>query len=333
MKVLAFVGDDPGQRGATCLLGVLYDQDGERHGEVTYCVVWDHALRKTDRREHVDPCHFAREVARHAVIATGDEPYVARVVIEVPRVGGRMYSADGVVTQGANYGIVLAASLCSSEFRAEVVEDADPAAGQWHAEAGVTVPKGGDRKAESIRAASALLAAWQAAGATVVVPPSKSGLTHDQADALLLAHLGVLRWLGRAAVPANAGATARAKDRAKAARDHEVARAIDGVNAKMLKAAVFTIACPKCPSQSGDRCSGTTCRERTWAVAATLKPVTLIRGAPMVSLPRGAVITCSRGVWRMGGEKVSRATLDTAIDDGAVRLTLDDKRRPVWVVR
>lgn len=338
-KVLAFVGDDPGQKGATCLLGVLDDPEGARHGEVVYAAVWDHALRKTERGEHVDPCHFAARVREHAIAAgiSGDSPFagVARVVIEVPNVQGKFgkFNASSIITQGANYGIVLAASLCSSEFRAEVVEGADASAGRWRTEAGIIAVAGEDVKTTAIREAGTLLGAWSFSRATVVVPPRKYGLTHDQADAVLLAHLGVLRWLGRTVAPTDAGATARGKARAKAARDHEVARAIEDIPAKALKVATLCAVCPKCAAKAGERCGPKMCRERTWSVAATLKPMPLIRRESPVPMPRGATIMCSRGVWRMGTEKVDRATLDAAIDSGLVRLTLDDKRRPVWVFR
>lgn len=342
-KVLAFVGDDPGQKGAGCLLGVLDDPDGARHGEVVYVAVWDHALRKTERGEHVDPCHFAAMVREHAALACVDGAVralerdmrvdIASVVIEVPNVQGKFgkFNAGSIITQGANYGIVLAASLCSSEFRAEVVEGADASAGRWRTEAGLPVPKGADPKAHSITCANILLNAWSKAGARIVGPMEK--LTHDQADAVLLAHLGVLRWLGRTVAPADAGAAARGKARAKAVRDHEIARAVEGVNAKALKATTLSISCPKCKAVVGERCGRAMCRERGWAAASSLKSPRLGFSVLPPAMTAGAVITCSRGVWRTGTEKVDRATLDAAIDSGLVRLTLDDKRRPVWVVR
>lgn len=340
MKVLAFVGDDPGQKGAGCLLGVIDDPDGDRHGEVVYAAVWDHALRKTERGEHVDPCHFAEQVRCHAgsagvvLLASGRAP-IARIVIEVPNVQGKFgkFNAGSIITQGANYGIVLAASLCSSEFRSEVVEGADASAGRWRTEAGIVAAAGEDAKTTAIREAGTLLGVLSFSHATVVVPPRKGGLTHDQADAVLLAHLGVLRWLGRTVAPADAGATARGKARAKAARDHEVARAVEGVNAKALKSVERSVVCPVCKAEIGQQCGLRVCRARAWAVAATLKAPVLGLAAPRVDMPAGATITCSRGVWRMGTEKVDRADLDAAIDGGRVRLTLDDKRRPVWVVR
>lgn len=354
-RVLAFVGDDPGQRGATCLLGVLDDPDGTRHGEVVYCAVWDRVLRKTDRGEHVDPVHFAEQVRRHAIEAGVVDRValhihslqvdVARVVIEVPRVGGRKFSGIGVVTQGANYGIILAVSLCSSEFRAEVVEDADPAAGQWYDEAGAELPKGKDRKRHSCDLAADLVAAWSRTGVVRVDLPRGGFIVKKdgRADALLLAHLGVLRWLGRAAVADRAGEKAARRSKVKDARDHEVARAMYGVDRKAMR----KVPCPRCGALTVEKCEGgkSTCRERVWAAAAASKPATLITDSAdlhafleaMRDAPAGNAIACAQGVWRRvltdgtRSAKVSRQALDAAIDAGMVRLTLDARRRPVWV--
>ena len=350
MRTLAFIGDDPGQKGAGCLLGVLDDPDGERHGEVVYCGVWDHALRKTDKGDHVDPVHFAQSVRSHAlaagtqgadIIAEWHQPVpVERAVFERPNIGGRRFGASSIVTQIANFGMVVSAALCSSDFRANVVEEADPGGGQWYAEAGVKVPKGGDRKTESIRAAEALLSSWRARKGFAEFRGKAGDLTPDQADAVLLAYLGVQRWLGRTAVPAKAGGAAQARERAKAFRDHEVARAMEGVPMRS-RLPTGTLGCPRCEAFREERCEGgkTTCRERKFALAARLKPARLDVGVDaqrFVALVGGwKSLSYVRGKWRCegSGPSIDRLLVDAAIDTGLVRLTLDDKRRPVWVVR
>lgn len=338
-RVMAFVGDDPGQKGAGCLLGVTDDPDGPQHGSVVYAAVWDHALRTTDAGEHVDPIAFAEQVRSHAMAAHVEPSTrmpIARVVIERPSIQGKAgkFAAGTIVTQCANYGVVLGASLCSANFNAALVEDAIASGGRWRAEAGVAAATGEDAKVTAIREASLRLKAWADAGATIVVPERKDGLTHDQADAALLAYLGVLRWLGRTTAPVNAGGAAKIKARAKAARDYEVERAVAGIDTKTLKTLARGVACPRCFAAIGEVCGKTLCRERTWAAAASYRAlqVPLTRPDALRAHP-GSAITCSRGVWRMGTDKISRAVLDAAIDSGLVRLTLDDKRRPVWVVR
>lgn len=351
MRVLAFVGDDPGLKGAGCLLGVVDDPDGERHGDVTYCAVWDHVAREVDDGQVVCPVHFSQVLRMHAVYANIESSHeamehgyrvrVERFVIERPNVGGGMRFGNAtIVSQGGNYGIILGAALCSSEFTCARVETADPVGGKWYAEVGAVTPKGGDRAAHSIKTATDLCAGWHRSGATVDMGGGKKGLRHDQADAILLAYLGVLRWLGRAHVAPGAGEKARTRSKSKAARDHEVARATEGLRPADLKAKARTLVCPRCDVPEGILCDGKSIhRERIWHVAAKLR-----REQPMLTLSVGlqkltgelapvigARFTCSRGVWRCSECKVTREQLDEAIDAGLLRLELDEKKRPVWV--
>lgn len=195
----AFGGADPGRWGGVCRIEGALDGDDLRVSEVVLAPM--PVLERDGGGHEVDERALADIV--------GGRTY-ARFVIERPAAGGAMQrGATSVVTQGAIFGQAKAALRLArhgAEYACHVVEET-LASVSTRRELGLpTVPRGGDRKAANVADAEALLSKLRDTGCRITgLSPARgyAGLIggskearSGMADALLLAWVGVRRWLG-----------------------------------------------------------------------------------------------------------------------------------------
>lgn len=191
--IVRFCGADPGRWGGVARVAGVLDGDDFRAVEV-----------RLDPMPVVERDGVGHEVDARVLAGLVHGLDYARIVVERPAPGGQLQrGAASIVTQAASFGEVLAVLKLTG-----CPVEQQPSSTSTRRELGLpTVPRGGDRKAANLADAEALLERLVAGGCAVFGPPPARGYggriggrqesRSGMADALLLAWLGVHRWLGQ----------------------------------------------------------------------------------------------------------------------------------------